>query len=423
MSAPRVCMFVHSPLLHDARVEREAATLAAAGYEVRVVAARGAGTPARERRDGFEVERVDSDPAPTRAIRRALAACGRGGEIGTVAAPLQGGRAGVRGAAERVALRAHLAAELARYVRRAAAAAGAAPARVWMAHDLDALPAAWLAQRRYGGRLLYDSHELFSERIAVSPAARPLWRALERRLAPRTDGVITVGDGVAAELARRYGIPTPTVVRNLPAARPPGDDHGSPLRSSLGLRADARIALYLGGLQRGRGLETLVDVAARLADGDVIVLMGPGHPDYVADLRARAARTGAGARVLFAPAVATDDIVRWAAGADVGLALIQNVSLSYFLSLPNKLFEYVAAGLPVVASDFPELRGVVEGRGLGVVCPPHDAEAIARAIAWTLDDPVRHARLRTAARAAAAELTWDSESRILVELVGRLARA
>jgi glycogen(starch) synthase len=422
VSAPRVCMFVHNALLHDSRVEREAAALAAAGYDVRVVAARGAGTPARERRDGFDVERVDSDPTPTRAVRRALAARGRGGDIGTVAAPLHGGRAGIRGAAERLALRAHLAAELARYLRRAAAAGGTAPAQVWMGHDLDALPAAWLARRRHGGRLLYDSHELFSERIAVSSAARPFWRAIERWLAPRADAVVTVGDGVAAELARRYRMPSPTVVRNLPASAPADPADRSPLRAALGLAADARIALYLGGLQPGRGLEILVDVAARLAVGDVVVLMGPGHPDYVAALRERAARAGAAERLVLAPAVPTEDVVRWAAGADVGLALIQNVSLSYFLSLPNKLFEYVAAGLPVVASDFPELRGVVEGRGLGAVCAPDDPDAIARAIAWTLDDPDRHERLRAAARAAAAELTWDAESRVLVELVDRLAR-
>ena len=138
----RSCAAVHNALLHDARVEREAAALAAAGYEVRVVAARGAGTPPRERRYGFEIERVDSDPAPTRAVRRALAARGRRADIGTVAPPLHSGRSGARGALERGALRAHLVAELARYVRRAAAAAARAPARVWMAHDLDALPAA-----------------------------------------------------------------------------------------------------------------------------------------------------------------------------------------------------------------------------------------------------------------------------------------
>ena len=423
MSPPRVCMFVHNPLLHDARVEREASALAAAGYDVRVVAARGAGTPSRESRDGFEIERVDSDPAPTRAVRRALAARGRRADIGTVAPPLHSGRSGARGALKRGALRAHLVAELARYVRRAAAAAARAPARVWMAHDLDALPAAWLARRRHGGALLYDSHELFAERIAVSRGARPLWRALERGLAPRADGVITVGEGVARELARRCRIAPPTVVRNLPAALPALAGATSPLRAELDLPQGARVALYLGGLQPGRGLETLVEVAARLPEGIVVVLMGPGHPGYVAGLRERAARAGAGPRLVVAPAVPTDDVVRWAAGADVGLALIQNVSLSYYLALPNKLFEYVAAGLPVVASDFPELRGVVRGRGIGAVCPPDDPDAIAGALAWVLEDDERHERLRAAARAAAAELTWERESRVLVDLVDRLAAA
>ena len=100
-----------------------------------------------------------------------------------------------------------------------------------------------------------------------------------------------------------------------------------------------------------------------------------------------------------------------------------NVSLSYYLALPNKLFEYVAAGLPVVASDFPELRGVVRGRGIGAVCPPDDPDAIAGALAWVLEDDERHERLRAAARAAAAELTWERESRVLVDLVDRLAAA
>jgi glycosyltransferase involved in cell wall biosynthesis len=268
--------------------------------------------------------------------------------------------------------------------------------------------------------VLYDSHELFSERIAVAPAARPLWRTLERYLAPRADAVITVGDGVAEELHRRYGIPRPAVVRNLPAGRPPGED-ASPLRAALGLDAAARVALYLGGIQPGRGLELLVDAAGRLAPGRVVVLMGPGHPDYAAGLRDRAIRGGVADRVVLAPAVPTGEVVRWAAGADVGLALIQNVSLSYYLSLPNKLFEYIAAGLPVVASDFPDLRHVVEGHGLGTVCREDDPADIARGVDWVLGDPDRTARLRAAARAAAAGLTWEGESRALVDVVDRLA--
>src|SRR5205807_3232788 len=130
---------------------------AAAGYEVRWVAAPGPGTPAHERRDGFDVERVDSDPAPTRAVRRALASRGREAEIGTVAAPLHAARPGPRGAVERCALRAHLIAELARYIRRAAAAAGRAPAGVWTAHGPDARPAAGLAPPPPGRRPSYAS--------------------------------------------------------------------------------------------------------------------------------------------------------------------------------------------------------------------------------------------------------------------------
>ena len=228
-----------------------------------------------------------------------------------------------------------------------------------------------------------------------------------------------MGDGVAGELARRYGIPRPVVVRNLPSARPPVEGE-SPLRAALALDARARVALYLGGLQAGRGLEPLIDAAGRLEPDHALVLMGPGHPDYIARLRDRAAAGGVADRVVFAPPVPTDAVVRWASGADLGLALIQNVSLSYFLSLPNKLFEYVAAGLPVVASDFPEMRRVVEDHGLGAVCRPDDPVAIARAIAWALDDPDRHARLRAAARAAAGELSWERESAVLVELVDRL---
>ena len=117
-------------------------------------------------------------------------------------------------------------------------------------------------------------------------------------------------------------------------------------------------------------------------------------------------------RVVLAPPVPTGEVVRWAAGADVGLALIQNVSLSYFLSLPNKLFEYVAAGLPVVASDFPDLRRVVEERGLGTVCRPDDPAAIARAIAWVARRP----------RAARAVAGGGERGRRRADMGARVAR-
>ena len=416
MTPGRVCMFLHNAFTHDTRVLKEARTLAGAGHEVRVLAVRDADSPPCERRDGFTVVRLASDPAPTRALRRLLSLSGRDTRIGRVAAPLDPRAAGARATLGRTALRVHLGLELMRYLRLAIGAARAHPAHVYVAHDLETLPAAARAAQWGGARLVYDSHELFSERTAAGPGARLAWRVIERRLIDRADAVITVSDSIADELVRRYGVPRPVVVRNVPSG-PPHDGAASPLREALRIDPAAPVVLYLGGLQPGRGLEPLVRSIASV-EGAALVLMGPGHPQYVAALREVARRAGTDERTSFAAPVAAGDVVRWASGADVGVAPIQNVSLSYYLSLPNKVFDYIAAGLPVVASDFPEMRRVVRDRGLGALCRPDDPADIARAISWTLHDPARHERLRQAARAAAVELTWEREAEKLLAAVG-----
>jgi glycosyltransferase involved in cell wall biosynthesis len=408
-------MLLHNAFTHDTRVLKEARTLVDAGYDVRVLAVQDGATPPLEHRHGFTVIRLPSDPVPTRLLRRALARRGRVSAIGRVAAPLDRPAEGPRARLERLGLRLHLLLEHLRYLRLAGAAACSHAADVYVAHDLETLPAAARAARAGGARLVYDSHELFTERTSTGRGGRLAWRAVERRLIPRADVVVTVSESIADELVRRYGVPRPVVVRNLPSGAP--DDRGaSPLRAQLGIDGDARVALYLGGLQRGRGLEPLIRAAASMP-GVVLVAMGPGHPRYVDSLRELARELRAGERIVVAPPVSAAEVVRWARGADVGVAPIQDVSLSYYLSLPNKLFDYIAAGLPVVASDFPEIRRVVSEGRLGALCRPDDPADIARAIHWTIDDPERHERLRAAARAAAVKLTWEREGQKLLAAV------
>jgi glycosyltransferase involved in cell wall biosynthesis len=302
------------------------------------------------------------------------------------------------------------------YMRGALRAVREWPAAVWLAHDLETLPLALRARQRLGGRVLYDSHELFVESSLARWEGRR-WARVERRTIGRADAVITVSDSIAQELARRYGIAQPEVVLNAPEA--PGPDGGEPvdLRRELDLPADARIALYLGGIVQHRGLEQLIAAAAERPDL-AVVMLGPSADAYRAELDRLVAGHGVAARVRFLPPVAPGEIRRHAIGADVGVATIQATFLSYRYALPNKLFDYLHAGLPIVASDFPDMRALVERYDVGATCDPTSPRAVAVAIDRVTADP----RLRANALAAAQHYTWEREREKLLALVARLAQ-
>jgi glycosyltransferase involved in cell wall biosynthesis len=405
----RVCMFVASPLRHDVRVEKEAAALAEAGYEVRIIATHHPELPAREQRAGATVVRVDEDPLPARVARAVLRRGGRSTDPGAVITREAVERTGVRARVLAAALRVHLRLAWRRYQRLALRAAE--PAALWVAHDLETLPVALRARERMGGKVLYDSHELFVD-SSLARGERERWMRLERRLIGRADAVVTVSGAIARELAERYGIAEPSLLLNAPPA-----PHGEPvdLRAAHEIPAGARVVLYLGGLQQHRGLEQLI-AAAALRDGVVLVLLGPGTPSYRAELERAAAAAGVADRVRFAPPVDPADIARHAAGADVGVSVIQNRFLSYYYALPNKLFDYLHAGLPVVVSDFPEMRALVERHDVGAVCDPADPASIADAIDRVAGD----AALRANARAAAPLYTWEREREKLLALAASM---
>jgi glycosyltransferase involved in cell wall biosynthesis len=150
-------------------------------------------------------------------------------------------------------------------------------------------------------------------------------------------------------------------------------------------------------------------------------MVGPAAPGYFDQLAALVARRRLDGRVHLLGPVDPDRVIATARSADVGVSFIQNVGLNNYYSLPNKLFEYVHAGLPVVASAFPELERVVVGRDIGVTCDPADPHAIARALGELLGDDERRARMRANALAAAGELSWEAEGPRYVALFDNLA--
>lgn len=396
-------MLVRNPCVRDARVLREASALAEAGHEVVVLATAERGVPSEEERDGFRIRRVEPVPPWIRRVARRAAvpphAAGAGAaSIDPVAA----------GASRRppvlVAVRDRL------VTGRLTAAALRTPAEAYHAHDLNTLEAAWRAAWRHRARLVYDAHELYPELSGLSPPERRRWARLERRLIGEADRTVTVSESLAEELGRRYGIERPVVLLNCPE-RP--DAQPDPARSPLSaLRSGGRLlVLYTGAMSANRGLEALVDAAGR-ARGWRLAMMGWGRIE--ADLRRR------GPAVAFVPPVPPGEIVAAAAAADVGVVPYLPVGLNNALCLPNKLFDYVHAGLAVAVSDLVELRRFVERHRVGVVFEPGRGESIARVLDGLAAEPERLAAMRTAAAGAAAACDWANEKRKLVDLYAGL---
>lgn len=296
----------------------------------------------------------------------------------------------------------------------------AAGADVYHAHDLNNLELAHLAAQAVGAGLVYDSHELFPE-IANRwiRLRRRAWRRLEKRLIKRADLTVTVNEFIAEELHRRYGVPTPLVVMNCPDP-PPGFDPAAPhdlIRERLQIPQGRKIVLYQGWMWEGRGLESLVRCAPLLAGEAVVVFMGYG--DYAEKLEKLAAACSPGS-VRFMPPVPQSQLLAYCASADVGVIPYQAVDLNNYYSSPNKLFDYIQAGLPIVASDLPFLRKVVAGDGLGLVAPLTTPESYAGAINRLLTMPDGGAQIRANMRRVAPRYTWQAQARGLVEAYSRL---
>lgn len=292
------------------------------------------------------------------------------------------------------------------------------PADIYHAHDLNTLPVAYWAKKKMGGKLVYDSHELYVETSGISSLEKLISKILERVLIRRSNRVITVNRSIANELAKRYKVPPPTVIMNCPkidcTEKTPGDN---PLRRELGLDSETPLILYQGGYSPNRGLQNLI-MSAHYLSKVIIVLMGWGKLEQ--ELKDLTKTEGLSERVRFTPPVSTQELLYYTASATLGVIPYQFVGLNNYYSSPNKLFEYMAAGLPVAGSDFPELKKVIEGYKLGKTFNPDEPEDIAEAINYVLSDKERYNEMKKNALRAAKVFNWENESRKLLEIYKRL---
>jgi glycosyltransferase involved in cell wall biosynthesis len=269
---------------------------------------------------------------------------------------------------------------------------------------------------------VYDARDIYLEArnmARMNVAARWLLARAERGWAHRSSRVITVNDAYADVMAERLRVRRPLVVMNCSYRFDPPRPPVRRFHALLGLPPEQRVVLYHGGLFPHRGIEELMD-AIRDVPGATLVLMGYGVLEPA--LREAAAAPALADRVRFAPAVRPDELLDWVAAADVVAMPIQPSTLNHRLTTPNKLFEAMAAGVPVVASDLPGMATIVRETGCGVLCDPADPASIAGAIRGVLEgsDDDRRGWSDRAIAAAHERYSWERQAAILLDEYARL---
>jgi glycosyltransferase involved in cell wall biosynthesis len=290
------------------------------------------------------------------------------------------------------------------------------------AHHPLVLPTALRAARRARAagrdcRVVYDARENFAG-IPVGEQGNPRRHAVlvrqEARSVRQVDAVLTVSEPIADELWRRYQLPErPTVLLNVPVRRrvPPGPT----VRRTLALPDDVPLLVYSGGVSRARGIELLVDLLGELPGIHVVLVTVPYPHPMTPELEARARDVGGRDRFHVLPPVGQDQIVRFLSDADAALHPLPGGSPNHDQALPNKLFEYQHAGLPLVVSDARLMADFVRTNALGAVFRSGDVHDLARAVGEVL------AAGRPRAHEVADTFTWQGQEEALASLYRRVA--
>ena len=278
-----------------------------------------------------------------------------------------------------------------------------------VANDLDTLLSSYLTHWIKSIPLVYDSHEYYTEtpELVNRPRIQGIWEWIEGLIFPKLKEVITVNESIARLYEEKYGKKI-KVVRNIPRAY---KETARKSRKGLGLPEDKNIVLMQGaGINVQRGAEEAIE-AMRHIDNALLLIIGGG--DVLEQIRKQAADPALEGKVMFKPKMPYTQLMEHTRLADLGLTLDKDTNINYRFSLPNKLFDYIHAGIPVLASRLPEISRIVEGYNIGMITESHEPEEIARIIRLMLNDETARVAWKENLAKAASELSWENEEKVL----------
>ena len=261
-------------------------------------------------------------------------------------------------------------------------------------------------------KLVYDCHEYEAERFGKHKSEKWVISNVEKRIISSAGSVINVSEGIAAEYKRLYGLKETTLIYNSPHLMQV--NRSDKLREALNIPKGKKIFLYQGGLVISRGIELLLETFAGLEDRDyVIVFMGKGgYQPLIEEYIAKHSN------IYLHPNVAYDKLLSFTTSADYGIISTQNLCLNNWFCMPNKLFEYIHAEIPMVTNNLYDCRNLVEKYDIGVVAEEYSKEALTEAmdVISKIDKESYRERLKSVKQI----FNWQNEEKKLFDLYSKL---
>ena len=287
-----------------------------------------------------------------------------------------------------------------------------------VSNDLDTLLANFLASKFKSSKLVYDTHEYFTEvpELVENPFKQKIWLSVEKWIFPKLKNVYTVNDSIAEIYSEKYKVPV-HIIRNV---APNFDSLENKSRKDLGLPKDKFILIIQGsGINKRRGAEEAVD-AMKYIENSLLLIIGSG--DVLNELKSKVERENLKAKVSFLPKMPYSEMMQYTMNADLGLAIDHTDILNHKLALPNKFFDYIQAEIPVLATEIVEIEKIIKKYNIGYVL--HDGLT-----AIHLADKINQIRskysdqinqLKVNLRKAKSIENWNMEVRKLKEIYANL---
>lgn len=289
-------------------------------------------------------------------------------------------------------------------------------ADVLVANDLDSLLANYLVSKLKSCMLVHDSHEYFTgvPELEGRNFAKATWKKIERWIFPKLKNIYTVNDSIASLYKEEYNVAI-TVVRNFPLLNQ-ASKNTSRSKADLQIPADKKIILYQGSVNVDRGLIEMVEAMQYVREA-ILLIIGDG--DIIEEVKFLARKLDLNDKVVFKKRVPFSELRNYTALADIGISLDKDTNINYRFSLPNKIFDFIHSGVPVLASNLVEIRKVFSKYEIGVLAESHDPKYLADKINGMLLNEEKIIFWKDNCLKAAKEFCWENEEKALAVIYNR----